>query len=136
MATLLALASGWRYKGAVTPVMGLGTGFASGLMGGYIGLAGPPVILLYLSGRKAVAEIRAVILLDLFTTDFVVMLSFYLQELITLLAFFIGLLLVPSYMLGGLIGKRLFDPKHERVFRGLAYGIILLAAVTGLPVFG
>ena len=134
--TLLALASGWRYKGAVTPVMGLGTGFLSGLMGGFIGLAGPPVILLYLSGRTAVAEIRAVILLYLFTTDFVVMLSFYLRELITLEAFFIGLLLVPSYMLGGLLGKRLFNPARERMFRVVAYGIILLAALAGLPIYG
>ena len=133
--TLGLLASGWRYHGEVTPVLGLATGFVSGVLGGFVGLAGPPVILLYLSGRKAVAEIRAVILLFLFTTDVVVMVTFLLRDLITLEAFFIGLLLVPSYMIGGLLGQKLFDPARERLFRGLAYAIILLAAVTGLPVF-
>lgn len=133
--TLGLLASGWRYSGRVTPALGVATGFVSGILGGFIGLAGPPVILLYLSGRRAVSEIRAVILLFLFTTDVVVMITFLLRDLITLEAFLIGLMLVPSYMIGGLIGQKLFDPAREKLFRGLAYGIILLAAVTGLPVF-
>ena len=135
MVTLLVLASGWRYQGEMTPALGAITGFISGVMGGFVGLAGPPVILLYLSGRKAVVEIRAVILLYLFTTDLVVMLTFWLRDLITLEAFLIGVLLVPSYMIGGLIGQKLFEPTREKMFRGLAYGIILLAAITGLPVF-
>ncbi|NOR62394.1 MAG: TSUP family transporter [Rhodobacteraceae bacterium] len=135
VATLLVLASGWRYAGAVSAPLGLATGFVSGLMGGFVGLPGPPAILLYLSGQKKAAEIRAVILLFLFTTDVVVLGVLWLQGLVTAEAFWVGVLLVPSYMAGGLIGKRLFDPTHERLFRGVAYGIILLAAVTGLPVF-
>ena len=135
VATLLALASGWRFRGEITaPLAGI-TGFISGVMGGFVGLSGPPVILLYLSGRKAVEEIRAVILLYLFTTDVVVMTTFWVRDLITLQVFFIGVALVPSYLIGGLIGQRLFDPKRERLFRGVAYAIILIAAVTGLPLF-
>jgi len=133
--TLLLLASGWRYTKAVPAPLGVAAGFVSGIMGGFMGLPGPPVILLYLSGQKKVAEIRAAILLFLFATDVVVLLVLWLQGLVTAEAFWVGVLLVPSYMAGGLIGKRLFDPQHERVFRGVAYAIILLAAVTGLPVF-
>ena len=133
--TLGLLASGWRYSGVVSPMLAAITGFISGVLGGFVGLAGPPVILLYLSGRRAVSEIRAVILLFLFATDVVVMLTFLIRDLISLEAFLIGVLLVPSYLIGGLLGQKLFDPRHERLFRGLAYAIILLAAITGLPVF-
>lgn len=135
-ATILALASGWRYQRAVPVPLGLAAGFAAGLMGGFMGLPGPPVILLYLSGRKAVAEIRAVILLFLFTTDVVVLVTLAARGMVTAQALLIGLLLAPCYMTGGLVGKRLFDPAREGLFRAVAYGIILLAAVTGLPVFG
>lgn len=135
MGTLGLLASGWRYRGEVSALMGAGTGFLSGLMGGFIGLPGPPVILLYMSGQKAVAEIRAAILLFLFMTDVVVLATLWVRGLVTVEAVLIGLILVPSYMLGGLIGQRLFDPTRERLFRGVAYGIILLAAVAGLPIF-
>ncbi|MBL1436380.1 MAG: sulfite exporter TauE/SafE family protein [Rhodobacteraceae bacterium] len=133
--TLGLLASGGRYRGEVSAIMGAGTGFLSGLMGGFIGLPGPPVILLYMSGQKAVAEIRAAILLFLFMIDVVVLATLLVRGLVTAEAAVIGLLLVPSYMLGGLIGQRLFNPARERLFRGVAYGIILLAAVAGLPIF-
>lgn len=133
--TLLLLASGWRYGGAISAALAMGTGFLSGVLGGFVGLAGPPIILLYLSGTKAVSEIRAVILLFLFMTDIAVMLTFLYRDLITLEAFLIGVLLVPSYLIGGLLGQKLFNPAHERLFRGLAYAIILLAAITGSPVF-
>lgn len=133
--TLALLASGWRYNAAIGPALSAGTGFISGVMGGFIGLPGPPVILLYLSGRKAVSEIRAVILLFLFSTDVVVLLTFLLRGLVSAEALLIGGLLVPSYMIGSLIGQKLFNPAHERLFRGLAYSIILLAAIIGLPLF-
>jgi uncharacterized membrane protein YfcA len=133
--TLGVLVTGWRHSGQVTPKFSVIAGFVSGLMGGFVGLAGPPIILLYLSGRKAISEIRAVILLYLFTTDIVVMTTFLLRDLVTMEAFLVGVLLVPSYMLGGLLGQRLFSPKREALFRALAYGIILLAALVGLPVF-
>ncbi len=135
MATLALLVSGWRYRGAASGPLLLGTGFASGLLGGFIGLPGPPVILLYLSGQKPVAEIRAVILLFLFSADLAVLAALWLQGLVTGTAFIIGLLLVPSYMLGGMIGRHLFNPAQERLFRRVAYGIILMAAIMGLPLY-
>lgn len=135
MVTLAVLASGWRYSRPLSSVLTAGTGFLSGLLGGFIGLAGPPVILLYLGGRKAVIEIRAVILVFLFSVDFSVMLTFIMRDLITVQALLIGLMLVPSYMIGGLIGARLFDPMREGLFRAIAYVIILIAALTGLPLF-
>ncbi len=133
--TLLLLASGWRYKGEVPIALGMGAGFAGGFLGGFVGLGGPPVILLYLGSQRAVAGIRAIILLYLVMMDFAVVTVFYVGDLIPLQAFLIGVLLGPFYLMGGIIGQWFFDPKHEALFRALAYGIILLALLTGLPVF-
>jgi len=135
LVTLVLLASGWRYRGAVPVALGAFAGFMGGFLGGFVGIGGPPVILLYLGSRRAIAKIRAVILLYLVMMDFAVVAVFFARDLIPLQAFLVGILLGPGYLVGGMIGQRLFDPRYERLFRGLAYGIILLALVTGLPVF-
>ncbi len=134
--TLGALVSGWRYTRAPASGVTLGAGFLSGALGGFVGLPGPPVILLYLGGRKAVAQIRAAILLFLFISDTLVMGVFVLRDMLSLQTVMVGLVLGAGYLVGGLIGARLFDPSRERLFRVIAYGIILVAALLGLPVFG
>ena len=135
LVTLVALGSGLRYRRAPSPLLAMATGFVSGVFGGFVGLAGPPVILLYLGGQKKIAEIRATILLFLFITDIAVMLTFLLRGLIGMDAAIIGALLIPAYMIGGLIGARIFNPTYEKAFRLVAYGIITIALLTGLPIF-
>jgi len=135
LVTLVALGSGLRYRQAPSAKLAIGTGFVSGLFGGFIGLAGPPVILLYLGGQKKIAEIRATILLFLFIIDIAVMLTFLVRGLISIDAAIIGGLMIPAYMIGGLIGAKLFSPAHEKAFRLTAYAIITAALLTGLPIF-
>ncbi len=135
LVTLVALGSGLRYRGAPSAFLAMATGFISGVLGGFVGLAGPPVILLYLGGQKKIAEIRALILLFLFITDIAVMLTFLSRGLIGIDAAIIGILLIPAYMIGGLIGARIFNPAHEKAFRLTAYAIITIALLSGLPIF-
>lgn len=135
LVTLVALGSGMRYRRAPSALLVMITGFISGLFGGFAGLAGPPVILLYLGGQKKIAEIRATILLFLFITDIAVMLVFLVRGLIGIDAAIIGALLIPAYMAGGLIGAKIFNPAHEKAFRLIAYAIIFIALLTGLPLF-
>ena len=45
-------------------------------------------------------------------------------------------MLVPAYALGGYLGRKLFDPEREGVYRRIAYLIIAAAGVLGLPIFG
>ena len=39
------------------------------------------------------------------------------------------------YLVTSLIGQALFDPRHERLYRWLAYAVIGLAVITGLPIW-
>ena len=48
----------------------------------------------------------------------------------------LGALLVPPYILGNLIGARIFDPVRAVLYRRVAYGIIAASAIVALPLFG
>ena len=68
-AVVALLLLGWRYEGTL-PKAGLGgIGVLGGVLAGAAGLAGPPVILLYLASRRAIAVIRANFLLYLLGSD-------------------------------------------------------------------
>lgn len=48
--------------------------------------------------------------------------------------FVLGLALTAPAMAGNLFGAWLFHPRHEQLYRGVAYVIIASAAVSGLPI--
>lgn len=132
---LAALASGWRYHGqlhrwAVSLIGSLG-GFLAGLSG----LAGPPVILFYMSRPLPVRVIRANILLFLVLADILTLLALAVAGLLEATPLAIGVLMILPYIAGGLIGAALFNPAYEKLYRLIAYGLIFAAAVVNLPIF-
>lgn len=134
--TLAALVSGWRYRGRVGRAGLAGIGAAAGITGGATGLAGPPVILFYLAGQAEAAQVRANTILFLAAVDIVILANLLLAGLVGTADIARALLLVLPYGAGLLAGQRLFRPERERAFRVLAYLVIALAIVTGLPIFG
>lgn len=133
--TLATLVAGWRYTGRVTWPGLLAIGAMGGLIGGLTGLTGPVVILFYLAGQAAVQSVRANTILFLACLDFVIVGNLlWLGSLDWQTAVLAGVLAVP-YFITSLIGQALFDPRHERLYRWMAYGIIGLALITGLPIW-
>lgn len=135
LALLVVLATGWRYDGVASRPVVLLIGLAGGFMGGLAGLPGPIVILFYLSGRRAVSVIRGVTLLYLFSTDIVVITTFTLRGLLLPEYIALGLICAIPTACGAVLGQRLFQPDRARLFRGVAYGLIALSAISGLPLF-
>ena len=45
-----------------------------------------------------------------------------------------AVLLSVPYLATTLIGQSLFDPNRERAYRWIAYGVVGLAVITGLPI--
>ncbi|MCA1334829.1 TSUP family transporter [Pseudooceanicola marinus] len=133
--TLLALVSGWRYSGRVRWPGLAGVGAAAGVLGGTTGLSGPPVILFYLAGPSGAAVVRANTILFLALLDIGIILGLLWQGRVTGAALWLALLLAIPYAVGILVGQRLFAPERERAYRWLAYGVIALAIVSGLPIF-
>jgi hypothetical protein len=132
---LALLMTGWRYDGQVGPRAIYGVGSVGGLMGGIAGIPGPPVIMLYMASDKPIAVIRANFLLYLLGIDVMMLVMFFALGLLDPLAIVVGLILVPVYMVANMVGARFFDPGAERFFRAVAYIVIAVSAILGLPIW-
>lgn len=135
LATLLALLTGWRYRGRPGPLSWISVGSAVGIFGGSTGLNGPPVILFQLGGQDSAERSRANTIVLLTTTGFLVLPFLWLQGGVEGRWVIVGLGLVPIYALAGYTGRRLFNPDRVGLYRAVAYVIVAVAAIAGLPVW-
>lgn len=129
------LVMGLRYRGPISRRILLGTGAAAGLSGGAAGLPGPPVVLLYASSTRPVAEIRANILMFLLAFDFVLLGWLGVRGQLALAPVVLGLVFFLPGVVGNVLGAAIFDPARERMYRGVAYIVVLVAAISGLPIW-
>jgi len=132
LGVLATLITGIRYRGELARWMIYGVGAISGLLGGAVGLTGPPVILIYMARALPVTVIRASIMLFLFLTDILMAAVFAINDIWHWTPFVIGLMLVPVYVATLLVGTWLFDPAKEKLYRWVAYTIIAISALNGL----
>lgn len=131
-----ALMLGWRYHGEMTPLLVTATGGVGGFLSGSTGVAGPPVIMLYMASRLPIAVIRANFLMYLMMIDLLMLAAFWMLGLMQMAPAIMGMVLWLPYMLANMAGARLFRPDAERGFRGVAYIIIAASALSGLPFWG
>jgi uncharacterized membrane protein YfcA len=132
---LVILVGGFRYRGVLHKWLIYVTGMLAGFFGGTSGLAGPPVILLYMASSKPVSVVRANKMLFLLLSDLLLLGVMGATGRLSIEAIVIGAGLTLPYMTGILIGTRLFDPSREAVYRRVAYTIIAISAVSGLPLW-
>jgi len=133
---LMVLITGWRYRGVLSRKMTVGVGAMGGFLSGASGVAGPPVILLYMSSRHAIQVIRANVLLYLFMIDALTLTIAGVMGLLDLVPISIGLILTIPYALANMAGAALFRPDKEKLFRAVAYVLIAVSALSNLPLFG
>lgn len=133
--TLAALLSGWRLKAPPKPPALATVGMGAGLLGGATGLTGPLIILVQLAGTDTPARIRANTMAFLTILGAALLPSLALNGLFRMEAALSGLLLAPLYMVGTRTGAVLFTPERARLFRVIAYSVIALAGVAGLPIW-
>jgi Sulfite exporter TauE/SafE. len=134
-ASLAALVAGWRYD--VTPSTGarILIGSATGFVGGLTGLLGPIMVLFQLAGRDSVATTRATTIVFLTLTSLLLLPLMFAQGLLTAPAVILGVVFLVPYGIGALIGQAMFTPGRERFYRSVAYVIIAMATVAGLPIW-
>jgi uncharacterized membrane protein YfcA len=130
---LALLMSGWRYRGQPRAPLTLGVGVASGLCSGVAQVGGPPVVAYWLGGNIPVATVRANIMLYFAAAAVVTGISFAVAGLFVRELLYYAMLSAPLYGVGVFIGSRLFGLASERSFRRVCYGLIVAAALLGLP---
>lgn len=132
-ALLALLMSGWRYRGAGGTGVTVAVGMASGLLSGVAQMGGPPIVVYWLGGQRPPAVMRANIVMFLLwgavLTAFVYATAGLLDRQVIALSVACG----PVYMVGVLLGSRMFGLASALTFRRICYGLIGLAAVLGLP---
>lgn len=133
---LALLMSGWRITRALRPLESSGVGFSSGLLGGFLGLAGPPVILTQMASTRGAKIVRANLLMFLFSIDLVIILMLAVQGKLLLAPVVIGLLIAAPFSVAALIGQAIFNPMQERLYRLIAYAIVAASALLALPIWG
>jgi uncharacterized membrane protein YfcA len=133
--TLTALVTGWRYHGRVRGPGLFGIGGTAGVLGGTTGLTGPPVILFYLAGTRPAAIVRANTILFLALLDIGIVANMVTRGLIDGGAVALAAAMALPYGTGIVTGQRLFHPDLETAYRRLAYAVIAVAILSGVPLF-
>ncbi|MCI5095857.1 MAG: sulfite exporter TauE/SafE family protein [Rhodobacteraceae bacterium] len=132
--TLAAVATGWRWQGNLGWPGRFGIGGAAGTVGGMTGLTGPVVIIFYLANARDVAKVRANTIVFLAALDAVIVTNLVFGGMANASTLWAALLLTGPYLVTTLIGKALFDPNLERLYRVASYTVITVAVLAGLPI--
>lgn len=127
--------SGWRYHGSRPTGLSAAIGGLSGFLGGSCGMSGPPVILYWMAGSEAPALIRANLIVFLFLSTSMIGAGLVSGGMFGLDSLARGIAAAPVYMAGLYAGSRMFGLASEETYRRIAYGVILVAGITSLPLF-
>lgn len=131
---LALLVSGWRYRAERSTAVTFGTGVVGGGLSGSTGMAGAPALLLYLAGREETGTIRANMILYLLLGDVIALGLLAGGGALNATDVALGLVLVPTYLAGNVIGGLLFREDAERLYRAIAYSVIVASALSALPI--
>lgn len=129
------LASGWRYHGAPRLPITIGVGLFSGFGGGAVQIAGPPVIVYWLSSSSNAVTVRANMIIFFALLGTALIISYFTQGLFTPDAIVLSLLLGIPFLLAMAIGAFLFRGTSDQLYRRIAYLIIAAAALISMPLF-
>jgi len=132
---VVVLASGWRYRKPVSSLGFFGLGNLSGFLGGFSTLYGPPILLFWMSRNTQSKTIRANIIIFFAYISIVAGTGLWISNLLTREAFVLAITLLPVYALVVWTGAHFFQFSSERFFRNLIYGLIVMVAITSLPIW-
>jgi hypothetical protein len=133
LSLVTVLMSGWRYHGPSTVPITSGVGLIAGIGAGAAQIAGPPVILYWLSRGNNSVTLRANLMVFFLFCGIVLIAVYAAQGLFTSGPIALSVLLGPTYVVGVAIGSRSFRRASDRLYRNVAYVICLLAALLSLP---
>ncbi len=129
------LMSGYRYRGPRNAAVSLGVGGVAGVLSGIASIPGPPVIAYWMASGMPAAVVRANLLTLFLLGEVISLANIWAAGLLRAEVVGIALAATPVYFAALLAGARGFDRSSERAYRIVTYGLIVLAALTALPVF-
>ena len=131
-ASILIL-SGWRYSGPQGAGASATTGVISGLINGFVGLGGPPLVIYMLALKQTAAVQRANTLVFIGIASVLVLGSTFVGGGVTLENSFLGVLTAPFQIAGGWLGARLFLKLPAELFK--KFSLVALIVLGGIVAF-
>jgi uncharacterized membrane protein YfcA len=131
---LAALITGWRYRGPQTLPVKLAVGAISGAGAGATQVGGPPLIFYWLS-TAVPAVMRANLLVYFEINGGALIISYLLQGVFDARIFALALIVGPTFGIALAIGTYFFRGASDTLYRNVAYAIVALAALVGVPIF-
>ena len=131
-ASILIL-SGWRYSGPQGVGASATTGVISGLINGFVGLGGPPLVIYMLALKQSAAVQRANTLVFMTIASVLILGSTFVGGGVTLENSFLGVLTAPFQIAGGWLGARLFLKLPAELFK--KFSLVALIVLGGIIAF-
>ena len=122
----------WRQPRLAKPpssALGLATGVVSGVLNGSAALAGPPVILYFLTSTDSVVVARASLVMYFFFSTSGTLAYDAARGLIDRHVLLLAAIFYPALYVGNWWGDRCFDSSSLATYRRVALGILFLLAV-------
>lgn len=130
---ILILMSGWRYRGRSSLPITTGVGMIAGIGAGAAQIAGPPVILYWLSRGNSAVTLRANLMVFFLFCGIALIAVYGWQGLFTAHSIALSLMLGVPYIAGVGAGAYFFRGTSDQLYRRIAYAICALAALLSLP---
>jgi uncharacterized membrane protein YfcA len=123
------LASNWRYKGDVGPLVSAAAGGLGGFIQGSAGVGGPPIVAILLSRRDEVGTTRGNILAMMAAVIAVTLASLAAFGLVTMQVVVVGVLASPVFLIATWTGSRYFSRSGDRLYRGASLAVLAATAI-------
>jgi uncharacterized protein len=132
---LAALIAGWRFRGRPGLPSTIGVGLFAGFGAGAVQIAGPAVIIYWLSTGTSAVTMRANLMVYFVVVDALIVISYLVQGVFTAEGLALSVLLGIPFLIAVGVGAYFFHGTSDQLYRRIAYGIIAAAALLSLPVF-
>ncbi len=134
LASLVFIASGWRYRGPQLRSVKASVGLLSGTMSGVAQIGNPPVIAYWLGTDMPAERMRANMIVYFSILTVIGAAIFLVKGLLTLEILALVAVALPGYFLGMSAGNRLASLASPGTFRKIAFALIVTSIIVGLPV--
>lgn len=128
-----ALASGWRFEGPRNRFTSATAGVLTGAVTGGLGVPGAPIMILYFLSSGQLPEIKRAGIIVTVTAGLVLLLTgLWMNGVYTSNVAGTAIALVPVYLLGTYIGRRMFQRYSGAAYQPAAYLAFLLSGLIAL----
>lgn len=134
LALLGLLLSGWRYTGKPSVPASLGIGACAGFLSGTTQVSGPPVVAFWISGPSPAQVIRANLIMFFFLDGIAAFVAFASHGFFNADTLQLIVAAAPAFALAIFLGARGFGRTSDTFYRRVAFAMIAIAAITGMPV--